>query len=103
MVGSATFLEIVDPNGSWEMHQMRHTTNINRESCPRWDGQSVYSKFGPLNVIFLPGLEGQEKPQIKRISKCRRSRSFDENPLTNGDSASLFSEGFMDVNESFYK
>lgn len=71
MVGSATFREIVDPTGAKFMQQMRKSLNLeeDQQSCMRWDNETVYSRFNPLLVIYLPALDGQAKPNIQRLKR----------------------------------
>ncbi|TNV83635.1 hypothetical protein FGO68_gene11169 [Halteria grandinella] len=99
MVGSATFREIVDPTGAKFMQQMRKSLNLeeDQQSCMRWDNETVYSKFNPLLVIYLPALDGQAKPNIQRLK-----RSYSEDFIIKNSIASDCSQ-YWDVNESYFK
>ncbi|TNV82137.1 hypothetical protein FGO68_gene9926 [Halteria grandinella] len=104
MVGSGTFRDIIDPTGFKRMRNTRKSSNleeIGKERLAKWDGESLYVDFKPLNVIKLVGLPGQERPQIKiqknfRSSGARRSCSVDQR-------SSCCSLIFEDVNMSYQK
>jgi hypothetical protein len=80
MVGSSTFREIIDPSGSKRLRNTRKSSNLEelaKERIAKWDEESLYVDFKPLNVIKLPNLLGQDKPHISgyKSAPCSR-RSF---------------------------